>query len=136
VVVLLIVAIVQAARDDLTPEEEEIFAKNCADPPYEDWMLDCVRRTDPKSRSTMFQAFFRGEYLDQRKAVEETGIPVAVVNGQDEPFINIKFISGLKFGNLWGGKCIEMPGLLHAPFWAKPKEFQDILDRFVEDCSK
>lgn len=83
----------------------------------------------------MFDGFVNGECLDQRKMVAETNIPIAVVNGQDDPFINIKFISKLKFGNLWGGKCIELPGVLHAPFWAKPKEFQEILDKFVEDCS-
>jgi pimeloyl-ACP methyl ester carboxylesterase len=99
-------------------------------------MLDCVRRTDPKARKIMFTGFDKGEVLDQRKVVGETDIPIAVVNGQDEPFINIEFIRGVKFGNLWGGKCIEMPGLQHAPFWGKPKEFQDILDKFVEDCSK
>jgi hypothetical protein len=99
-------------------------------------MLDCVRRTDPKARPIMFHGFDKGEVLDQKKAVAETDILIAVVNGQAEPFINIKFISDLNFGNLWGGKCIEMPGLLHAPFWAKPKEFQEILDRFVEDCSQ
>lgn len=84
----------------------------------------------------MFHGFDSGECLDQRKAVAETKIPIAVVNGQAEPFVNLKFVCGLKFGNLWEGKCFEMPGLLHAPFWAKPKEFQEILDKFVEDCSK
>ena len=84
----------------------------------------------------MFYGFDRGECLDQKKAVEETNIPIAVVNGADEPFLNLQFIRDLKFGNLWNGNCIEMAGLLHAPFWAKPDEFQEILDRFVEDCSK
>src|SRR5262249_31109723 len=128
--------LLKAARDDLTPEEEQAFANVCADPPYEDWMLDCVRRTDPTSRTTMFYGFDRGECLDQKKAVAETDIPIAVVNGADEPFLNLQYIRGLKFGNLWGGNCIEMPGLLHAPFWAKPDEFQEILDRFVRDCSR
>ena len=49
----------------------------------------------------MFYGFGRGECLDQKKVVEETNIPIAVVNGADEQFLNLQFIRDLKFGNLW-----------------------------------
>ena len=126
----------KAARDDLTPEEEQAFANVCADPPYEDWMLDCVRRTDPTARKTMFYDFDQREDLDQKEKVAETYFPIAVVNGADDPFINLQYIRDLKFGNLWTGNCIELPGLMHAPFWAEPDKFQEILERFVDYCSR
>jgi pimeloyl-ACP methyl ester carboxylesterase len=62
-------------------------------------------------------------------------VPVAVVNGENEPFVNLEWIKQIKFKNLWGGECIEMEGCLHAPFWGKPKEYQEILERFVKDVS-
>jgi pimeloyl-ACP methyl ester carboxylesterase len=62
-------------------------------------------------------------------------VPVAVVNGKDEPFINLKFIREIRFKNLWGARCIEMEGCFHAPFWSKPKEYQEILERFIRDVS-
>jgi pimeloyl-ACP methyl ester carboxylesterase len=123
------------ARDDLNEDEITAFAQNCADPPYEDWMRDCVARTDQKARKIMFHNFAGNACLDQRKVVGESKVPIAVVNGADEPFVNLAFVREVEYGNLWGGKCIEMEGLLHAPFWAKPKEFQEILERFMKDMS-
>ncbi|KAF2426487.1 alpha/beta hydrolase fold protein [Tothia fuscella] len=127
--------IAAAARDGLNAEEISGFAHNCADPPYEDWMEECVARTDQVARSLMFNGFARGECLDQRKTVGRSTVPIAVVNGADEPFVNLQFVKDVEYGNLWSGKCIEMEGLLHAPFWAKPKEFQEILERFIKDVS-
>jgi pimeloyl-ACP methyl ester carboxylesterase len=124
-----------AARDDLTDEEITEFAHGCTDAPYEEWMRDCVKRTDQKARKMMFVHFDEGKCADQRKLVGETKVPIAVVNGAKEPFINLAFVKSVEFGNLWGGECIEMVGLLHAPFWAKPDEFQPILEAFVEDVS-
>jgi pimeloyl-ACP methyl ester carboxylesterase len=125
-----------AARDDLSEEDVTAFAEGCTDAPYEEWMRDCVKRTDQKARKLMFVHFDEGKCGDQRKIVGETTVPIAVVNGGSEPFINLEFVKSVKYGNLWGGECIEMKGLLHAPFWAKPEVFQVILERFVEDVSK
>jgi len=124
-----------AARDDLSEEDFTAFALGCADKPYEDWMRECVARTDQKARKLMFVGFDEGKVLDQRKVVGETDVPIAVVNGGSEPFINLEFVKSVQYKNLWRGKCIEMEGLLHAPFWAKPEEFQEILESFVSDVS-
>jgi pimeloyl-ACP methyl ester carboxylesterase len=125
-----------AARDNLTEEEMESFAHTCTDAPYEPWMSLTVRRTHQTARKLMFEHFDNGQVSDQKKLVKQTKVPVAVINGADEPFINLEFVRDVKYGNLWGGKCIEMQGLLHAPFWAKPAEFQELLDKFVKDCSE
>jgi pimeloyl-ACP methyl ester carboxylesterase len=125
-----------AARDDLTDEDITAFAHGCTDAPYEEWMRECVKRTDQKARKLMFLHFNEGKCADQRRIVGETKVPIAVVNGGSEPFINLEFVKSVEYGNLWGGKCIEMEGLLHAPFWAQPGEFQVILEKFVDDLSK
>lgn len=62
-------------------------------------------------------------------------IPIAVINGKNEPFINLGWIRNIMFKNLWRGDCIEMDGLLHAPFWAKPDEYLDLLRQFINDVS-
>jgi pimeloyl-ACP methyl ester carboxylesterase len=124
-----------AARDNLTEEEITKFSETCTDLPHEPWMRETIARTDQIARKLMFEGFDRGECLDQRKAVEETKVPIAVVNGEKEIFVNLEFVKNIKYGNLWRKQCIEMEGLLHAPFWAKPEEFGKILGSFVEDCS-
>jgi pimeloyl-ACP methyl ester carboxylesterase len=48
------------ARNKLNDEELAGLAHGCADPPYEDWMLDCVTRTDGRARQLMFEHFAEG----------------------------------------------------------------------------
>jgi pimeloyl-ACP methyl ester carboxylesterase len=124
------------ARDDFSEGDVTEYAHICADPPYEEWMREAVARTDPRARKLMFEGFARGEVLDQRKVVGESDVPVAVVNGADEPFVSLKFVREVKYKNLWRGECFELEGLKHAPFWAKPDEFGTILEEFVTDVSR
>ena len=73
--------------------------------------------------------------VDQREEMAKTNVPVAMVNGANEPFVNLEFVRNIKYKTLWDGKCIEMEDCLHAPFWGKPKEFQELFERFVKDVS-
>lgn len=125
-----------AGNEKLSQEDIEAFAKNTAGVPYEEWMLEAVTRTDGRARKMMFDAFREGKGVDQMQLVGETKVLTAVVNGAAEPFINVEFIDGIKFGNLWQGKCIKIKGLGHAPFWEEPEPFQEILQNFVDDCGK
>jgi pimeloyl-ACP methyl ester carboxylesterase len=124
-----------AGRDDLNDEEMEAFAHNCADLPYEEWMSETVRRTDQKARKIMFEGFAKGECADQRKVVENSDAMIAVVNGKEDPFIELDFINSLHYKRLWTGKCVEMEGFKHAPFWATANRepFIELLVKFVED---
>ena len=111
-----------------------MFAHICADAPYEPWMRETVVRTDQRARKIMGSGVFAGECLNQRTVLNETDILVAVVNGADDPFINIAFIREAKFKNLWNDTRVEMPGLKHAPFWGNPTKFESLLVQFLEDC--
>jgi pimeloyl-ACP methyl ester carboxylesterase len=136
-----------AARDELTSDELGVFAHGCADPPYEPWMLEAVVRTDGRARKLMFRHFAEEydhpdpdepslkEHGGQKSFVENSDMPVAVINGVDEPFINLEFIRQIKFKNLWRDKCFEIEGCLHAPFWGKPKVYQELLESFIRDVS-
>jgi len=123
------------ARNDLKPFEQLEYARVCADPPYEDWMAEAVARCDQQARSIMFDAFAGpGAVVTQREIVEsKSDLLWAVVNGSDEPWINLQFIRNIKFAKLWKNQCIEMEGLKHAPFWAKPIDFQLLLEEYVKD---
>jgi hypothetical protein len=35
-------------------------------------------------------------------------VPLAVVHGAADPFIKLDIVDGLKYGNLWRGKCIRL----------------------------
>jgi hypothetical protein len=132
-----------AARDDLTVEDEEAFAHATADPPFEQWRLEAVARTDPKARKIMFHRFMypTENWVSHREIVEQ--IPddksdqalIAVVNGAEDSFMNLEFIRKVKYSNLWR-QCYELDGLQHAPFWGDPKRFITLLGEFCEDAKK
>ena len=123
-----------AFREELSDEEKDQFAHGTTGEPYEDWMKDNVYRTDGAFRRIMFEAMDQGRQLDQQATVETAEKPVvAVVNGKDEPYVKVEFLRTIKYKNLWRGECIELDGLLHAPFWEDPARFQPILDDFLKD---
>jgi pimeloyl-ACP methyl ester carboxylesterase len=50
-----------AARASISEEELQMFARGCADPPYEGWMEKTARRTDGRARELMFGHFAGGK---------------------------------------------------------------------------
>ena len=122
-------------RQDLTREDLTMFAKGGTGGPYEEWMADAAVRTDPKARRVLFQNLGFGDCSDQQKLVEETKVPTAVVIGTAEPHLDNGAIKSLKYGGLWGGKCVEIEGGEHCPLWEKPAEFIPILEKFLGDVA-
>lgn len=123
------------AREHLSEEEMLEYATVCADAPYEEWMYEAVKRTDGAARRIMFEAF-AGEnaIVRQREIVQTKDVLWAICNGTAEPWINLEFIDRIKFSRLWRQQCVGMPGLLHAPFWAQPDEFQKLLSEYLVAC--
>lgn len=122
-----------AFREQLTDDEKDAFAHGTAGDPYEEWMKENVYRTDGRFRRIMFNAMDQGQQLDQKQTVESSRVPLAVVNGKIEPYIRLDFIRSIQYGNLWNGKCYEIDGLGHAPFWESPSRFDPILKEFLTD---
>jgi pimeloyl-ACP methyl ester carboxylesterase len=127
-----------ASKENFTGPDAENFAHHTCgvDAPFEPFLLEAVRRTDGRARRFMFEAFLAGSGSDQRKVVETTSVPVAVVNGGGEPFINNDYCAGLSYGNLWDGKVHIFPKIGHAPFWEAPDQFNPLLQRFLADALK
>ena len=103
---------------------------------FEDWMVTDALRVDGRARMVMFNAMMKGEGCDQVGIVETEDVPVAVINGADEPFIDLDYIDGLQWKNLWRQKCIRMPGLKHTPFWEDPEAYEEFLGAFLRDCGR
>lgn len=125
-----------AFREHLESEEKDAFARATAGPPYEDWMRENVYRTDGRFRHIMFEAMDKGNQLDQRLVVETSTVPIAVVNGKEEPYVKIEFVRSIQFKNLWRQKCHELEDLGHAPFWEAPQQFEPILVDFLNDVEQ
>jgi pimeloyl-ACP methyl ester carboxylesterase len=135
-----------AGQKDWTDEVALAFSKSSAAADkgefWEEWMYDNARNTDGRARMMMAQRFVgsgdeRPSGVDQRNVVEsEEGVLIAVVNGAEEQFVNLDYLDGIKWKNLWRGECMRLSGLHHAPFWEDPHRFQEVLLQFLEDAEK
>ncbi|KAH7384527.1 Alpha/Beta hydrolase protein [Pyrenochaeta sp. MPI-SDFR-AT-0127] len=130
-----------AGKKDWTDEETEGFARHCvaaaagAESLFEPWMLEDAKRTDGRARMVMSRKISTGEGVDQRHVVETADVLIAVVNGGDEPFVNLDYLDDIHWKKLWKNECVRLPGLKHAPFWERPNDFERILLEFLTDCA-
>ncbi|OJD30989.1 alpha beta hydrolase [Diplodia corticola] len=132
-----------AATERWTDADFDTFPYEAARGERAAWIRDAAVRTDGRARRVMFDAFEAGRGCDQVRVVAggkekekgKGGVPCAVVNGVDEPFVNLDYLDAIEWGgNLWEGRCHRLPGLGHAPFWEDPKAFLGYWERFVGDC--
>ncbi|HWL71813.1 MAG TPA: alpha/beta hydrolase [Geminicoccus sp.] len=122
-----------AGQEQFGPEDVENYARSTCGLPFEPLLRDVVARTDGRARRLMFEKFAAGTGDNQREIVAKAKLPIAVVNGIDEPFVNLRFVRGVRFGNLWRGQAIEIADSGHAPFWDRPQEFDRIFTEFLAD---
>lgn len=95
-----------------------------------------LARTDARSRALMFQALATGAVSDQRAIVEGSAIPIAMINGADDPLVNTDYVGSLSYRNLWDDHCYVLRGGGHAPFLHVTDAFDAILSRFLGDMAK
>ena len=122
-----------AGRTDLSDEDISDFANAMLGEPVPAFLPQAIRRTDGQFRQILFKGAHAGVGLDQRLAVEQTAVPIAVVNGAADPLVNLNYLDGVAYGNLWDGRCHRLPDVGHAPFWHKSAQFNAVLDRFLSD---
>jgi pimeloyl-ACP methyl ester carboxylesterase len=94
-----------------------------------------IARADGLARKSIFEAARSGVGIDQRRLVENCSVPLAVVNGSEDPFINLDYLETPQYANLWEGRCHRLPGFKHAPFWEAPEVFDELLGRFIDDVA-
>jgi pimeloyl-ACP methyl ester carboxylesterase len=95
-----------------------------------------LHRTDGAAREMMFASLAAGKASDQREIAETAKVPMAVVNGEKDPLVNVQYVGALKYRSLWDDHCFVLRGLAHVPFFEAPEVFNPILARFLADMTK
>lgn len=98
-------------------------------------LIAAVRRTDGLARQYMIEAVVAGQGSDQRALVETSCVPVAIVNGNQDPVINLDYIDGIAFANIWRGQPIRIEGAGHGLHREKAGQFNRLFDSFLADVS-
>ena len=122
-------------KEELSEEELELFVTGAYGDGVTPALRDAARRADGRARATLFATMFDGRTSDQRTLAETTKVPIAVVNGADDPMTNTDYIGSLSYATLWEKHCFVLRGEGHAPFLTNPDVFNVILDRFLNDVS-
>jgi pimeloyl-ACP methyl ester carboxylesterase len=87
-----------------------------------------IMRTDGRARYWMVKNSFDGVGIDEVLAVGRCRRPLAIVQGKNDPFVNMAYLHSLKYSNLWLKRPI-MIDAGHAPHWQRPELF----NRFMRD---
>jgi pimeloyl-ACP methyl ester carboxylesterase len=114
-------------------DEAETFARAACGAAFEPFMLDAARRTDGRARECFLADAMAGAPADERRIVESSALPLAIVNGAEDPFLNHAYFEEPRYANLWQGRVHRLEGVGHAPFWDDPAGFNRLLARFVAD---
>ncbi|WP_421760716.1 alpha/beta fold hydrolase [Devosia sp.] len=122
-----------AAKVHFTERDAQRFYEMCYHGQGEPKFLASIRRADGRLRREVSNSLMNGAVFDQKRAVEEAQVPVAMVNGSAEPVARLSYIAGLRYSTLWGGVCHIIPDTGHAPFWDQPEAFNALLGRFVAE---
>jgi len=110
----------------------QAFARDTAGAPAP-FLEAAVRRTDGRARRLMMEAAMAARGADQRHVVSTSPVPVAVITGADEPFINNDYLLSFPYRNLWDRQVHVIPQTGHAPFWERPQTFNPLFERFLTD---
>jgi pimeloyl-ACP methyl ester carboxylesterase len=94
-----------------------------------------VRRTDGRARELMFKRLIAGDFVDERRLVEMSRVPVAIVTGADDPLVNHDYLTSIQFANLWSKSCHLIPRSGHAPFRDSTEVFNNLLLNFLNDMT-
>ncbi len=120
-------------KEDFSDEEAALYAHHTSavNGAVDAHHLAMVRRTDGRARRMMFEALAMGRALDEVNIVKTMTVPLAVVNGAQDVFVNPDYIKALPYATLWEGQCHSLPGLGHAPFLQGPEVFNPLFARFL-----
>jgi pimeloyl-ACP methyl ester carboxylesterase len=97
--------------------------------------LEAVRRADGLARQYMVEAAVAGHGLNQRKLAETSPVPLAIVNGENDPVINLDYIDTLAYANIWSGKPLRLAGAGHGVHRERAGDFNQLLLKFLADVS-
>ena len=129
-------AIFLAGKEEFTADDFVAFGELTVGKISDPVLNRALHRADGRARRIMFESLVAGKASDQRQIAEKSTVPVAIVNGANEPIVNLEYVASLNYDNLWEEHCFALRGLAHVPFFEAPDTFNPIFARFIRDIEK
>jgi pimeloyl-ACP methyl ester carboxylesterase len=99
-------------------------------------MRQSAVRTDARFREILVTGMRDGLSCNQREVVQNSPFPIAVINGADDPIIDLDYVDSLVIPNLWARQCLRIRHVGHAPHWSAPDVFNQLLRGFAHDLNE
>lgn len=92
-----------------------------------------VVRADGQMRQTAIGDWVMNDHAGhhQVSSIENLKLPIAVIDGEEDPFINQAWMKKLTWGNLWRSEVHTVKGAGHAPFLENPDAYNKFLGEFL-----
>ncbi|MBF0415374.1 MAG: alpha/beta hydrolase [Magnetococcales bacterium] len=123
-------------QEHLSEIETDLWAKaQTCQPLFHERIMrirEAIRHTDPRCRSSLGQSI--GTLPDECAILQRLAVPVALVVGERDPFINLDYCHNLPLPRLWRNGLHIVPGCGHSPQWEQPEEFNNLLTAFANAC--
>jgi pimeloyl-ACP methyl ester carboxylesterase len=126
-------AVGYAGVEDIAADQAVEFAEQITVSPPPRWAVEDVRRTDGRARRIMFKSFTEGHDSDQKALVAQSPIPLAIIDGHDDPFINHDYVASLSYAALWHGAPTVLEGRRHATFLEDSSHYDELIRAFLHD---
>jgi pimeloyl-ACP methyl ester carboxylesterase len=127
--------ILLATKEHFSERDALRFYEMCFHGAGDPAFLQSIRRTDGRVRVAVSRGLMQGEGADQRRTVEQSSVPIAIVNGEHESVTRLSYLNQLDYRSLWRGACHIIPNAGHAPFWDQPDTFNRLLSQFAADAT-
>ncbi len=93
------------SREHFSLRQAERFMRLCFGDHGSPDILRAIERSDGRLRTTFLRSLLRGDGVDQLGEVCTNRVPLAMINGADEPIVRRSYIEHLPYRNLWRGQC-------------------------------
>ena len=99
------------------------------------WAKRDFVRAHPPIRAQIGAALMSGRMLDERRVVAELEIPLAILNGGDDPLMNTAWLDALVAPTLWRAEVQVVPKAGHFAQSDHPAAFNTLFEAFVGEVT-
>lgn len=89
-----------------------------------------IRDTDPEARLQFGASVGRGEMQDEIAILKNSAIPVAILHGEHDSFVNLDYIKNIDLDKIYGGQVHVVKDSGHCPQLEQPEAFGKFLKKY------
>lgn len=94
-----------------------------------------IKQADGNARLYLQHSVGIGRHKNETAIANKLSIPIAVLHGEEDPFINLKYLQNMQIPSLWKNKIQLIGKVSHHSHEETPQAFAELLKAFYADCN-